>query len=207
MKAILVSKKFIGHMNPIVRQTVQKCEKKLRPKIPYVIDVAPTNDKFVIKKMGGSTGWTPSNQKINLDVSTESRHWKKSLESSVAHEFNHVIRMQYLGLNSSNEFTMIDTVAFEGLAQVFEEEITEKQSPYSKAISEKEATKIWKSMKSYKKSDYYWTFFPNSWQKKYPLWCGYTVAYLIVKKRKSELDLTWTELMRLNSKKLVGKGL
>ena len=209
VRAAVVDDKLLKLTNPIIVRTLKNCESVLKQKKNYVVSVIPTNDEFVTKNMGGATGLTVNFGKISIHVSTRSKNWKSSLKSTVAHEFNHIIRIHYLNLHDLEKNRLIDTIASEGLAQVFEEEITGRRSTYSKSVTSGTAKRIWKIMKSYNKNDYYDKFFinGNDKTKEYPLWCGYTVAYLIVKKRKMELGLSWPELMKMGAKELVENGL
>lgn len=207
MKAILSNEKFLRLVNPIANKTLRKCEEILKPAKNYAVAIGPTLDSFVIKKMDGSTGYTEDKQRMAIALSTRPKNWRKGLESTLAHEFNHIIRLQYLNKNNFYNDKLIDSIASEGLAQVFEEEVTGKRPPYASAISKKVAKQLWAKIRTYKEDDYFSRFFVNLSDKKYPHWCGYTIAYLIIKRRRKEIGFSWKKLMNMPSKKLVDAGL
>ncbi|MDE1870381.1 MAG: hypothetical protein KGH71_05385 [Candidatus Micrarchaeota archaeon] len=207
MKAILADEKFLRLVNPIAQKTLKKCEAVLKPNESYAVSITPTSDPFIIKKMNGASGFTSNRQKMSIEISTKAKNWKKWLSNVLVHEFNHIVRMQRLNIRGYYGGTLSGSIAMEGLAMVFEEEITGNLPPYAHAVSKKKASLLWAKIRKYKKADYYRRFFTNAGDPKYPLWCGYTIAYLIVKKRKKELGVPWKKLIGMPTEELVRSGL
>ena len=206
---IVPTAKFISEVKPVVKAALSECERVLRLRKKVQINLLHTTDQFVIKKMGGTTGFTPNAGTINISINTKTKGWKKSLKSTAAHEYNHAARLQATNTDPY-EYSLRETIAFEGLAQVFEEELTGELPSHAKAISKEKARKLWKKIKPLlgkKDYDIYYRVFLKEKDKEFPHWGGYTLSYLIIKKRKEELGFGWNKLMKLNSKKLVGKGL
>jgi uncharacterized protein YjaZ len=199
---------FLKAVRPVLRKSVEECNRVLPLKKPIMINLAKSFEKFVIQKMDGGHGRTVDMGNIELFVSTEAKNWKQSVRSTIAHEFNHAARLQYTR-KSWEGFKVIDTIASEGLAQCFAEQVTGYKAPYSHAISEKKARAVWRNIKPLLgKADHeiYKTIFLLD-SKKFPHWSGYTVSYMIVKKKVEELGLPWEKLMRMDSRSIVGKGL
>lgn len=199
---------LLKRVEPIVKSALKKCEKALKPLNKIKFNITTTSDEFITKRMGGTSGFTHNKKTIEIKVNPSARGWPQSLKSTIAHEFNHALRFQLTGKGFEN-YTLRDTIALEGLGQCFEEEMFGKTPPWAKAISKDKAIRLWKKImpKLRNKSfDFYSKLFFGK-GKEFPLWGGYTISYLIVKKRKEELDLSWKELMKLSSKKLIGNGL
>ena len=192
MKAIMAEAKFLRLVNGVANQTLGRCEALLRPLKHYVVSISPAIDPFVSKRMLGATGFTYNMQRMNVMVDVGVSTWRRALEGSIAHEFNHIIRMQYLGIRSSYGYSLADAVTSEGLAMLFAEEMTGNRFPYTAKMSQRRMREVWEKMHVYKKGDYYNRFFTNAWDKTYPLWCGYAVSYEIIKRRKEELLLSTT---------------
>lgn len=208
--SIQPTKEFLGEVSPIVEDGLRKSLKLLKLKKKINVHVSWTDSKYIIKKLGGSSGYTTDEKNIHIDINTKTKGWENSVLNTISHEFNHTARMQYIGKDYSNkDWFLVDTMALEGLGQVFEEVVTEKTAPYSKAISQQKALKLWKVFRPqlFKFSDNFYRELFFGYENKYPHWAGYTISYLIVKKRVAELGLNWEKLVGLDSKKLIGKGL
>lgn len=208
MHYIQPTKEFLSKVNPVLDGAFSRCQNFLKLEKKIYIHLSFTDDKYVVGRMGGASGRTLDKKNIQISVNTKPKTWKSAVLSTAAHEFNHAIRMQYTKKEIDKDWKLIDTIALEGLGQICEEEITGKKAPYSKAVSREKAKKLWQGVKprtlSFSDSFYRKLFF--GWKKLYPVWGGYTMSYLIVKKRREELGLGWEELMKLDSKKLIGKG-
>ena len=206
---ICPNEKFLSEVKPVVKKTLERCEKFLKPKRKYFVVISPTYDTFVKTEMGGSSGNTDDvGKNMFVSVNTENKEWKRSFIGSVSHEFNHIVRLQSAGKNFF-KFSIAEMIALDGLAQCFEEDMSGYKAPYSNAITISEAKRLWKKIKSKLNNidPYFYRklFFGD--YKSFPHWGGYTLSYLIVKKRKEELGLSWPELMKIDAKKLIGDGL
>ncbi len=169
----------------------------------------PDSSEAVATRMQGSSGWTHSGDDVDIYLNTKVIGWRKALKRSVVHEFNHAIRMQRTG-KRSGELTLLDTVALEGLAQCFEKDVCGALPPYARAISISRAQKIWFIVKpELGKNDdpFYRRLFFATGDKDFPLWSGYTLSYLIVKRRMKQLGYGWSTIMSCNSAEIVGPGL
>ncbi len=205
---ICPDEKFLSEVKPVVKKTLERCEKILKPKEKYSVVISPTFDKFITNKMGGTSGFTFQDSKtISIVVNRSAKDWRDSLEKTVAHEFNHIIRFEMVK-KKELKYSLLDRLAFDGLAECFEFEVTGQTCQCAKSLSEIVAKKLWRRIKpklNLISLDLCNQIFYGS--KYFPHWGGYTLSFLIVKKKKEELGINWNKLMQMNSKKLIGNGL
>lgn len=182
-----------------IEKILKKCTKFLVLKSDLTFIVVNTSNEFVKRKMMGVTGYTWGKHVISIEINIGNPRWIYAIAGTVAHEFNHSARFNYI----KGDFTLEDTIAFEGLAQCFETKVTKKLPPWSKAITKDEAQKVWLDIQPRLKSKssklYRDLFFGSN---KFQKWSGYTLSYIVVKKQLSNLD--WNDAIKLNSKVLLG---
>lgn len=169
------------------------------------IYVFPTNNSFVINKMGGSTGITTNKNTIYLEI-FPTKNWKKEFESTIIHEMVHVImKYEYNRKNSVGEALIHD-----GMAENFRESLLGGREPFTKAISKKKAIEIFEELKpilSKEDTDelHAEIFFGAG---KYPLWSGYTIGYYLVKdylkeKYGSRNKTNWKEVFNTKPREIL----
>ncbi len=186
---------------PIIKVAIKKSTKLLAPRSNVTFIVVSTFDDFVKNKMDGVAGYTYSYKLVSLRVNTASTKWKRGLIDVVAHEFNHTVRrsmIKYVDLR--------EDLASEGLAQTFAEQISRKLPPWSKALSISRARTVAKKYKPHLKSrsnKLYARVFWSVNDKEFPHWSGYTISYLMAKKRLSELKMDWNDVMKLKAKEII----
>jgi uncharacterized protein YjaZ len=199
-RCLVVYESSIKEAVPIIEKALKRCVKILTPKSDITVIVVNSADEFVKNRMLGVAGYTLNNHIISFEINTDNSKWKKALTGTVAHEFNHALRFNFI----NGRFSLRDSMAFEGLAQCFEVEINRKVPPWSRALTKGKAEKVWVKIKPYLNSRsgkvYREIFFGS---RKFPQWSGYTVSYIIVRKRLSVLKISWNEAIKLDSKKLV----
>ncbi|HEX5430088.1 MAG TPA: DUF2268 domain-containing putative Zn-dependent protease [Patescibacteria group bacterium] len=164
------------------------------------IYVFPTFSTFVKKNMGGTTGTTPWKNTMLVFIDPK-KNWKKYLAGTFIHEYNHAAAFQYHTWTS-----LINKLVFEGLAEVFLEEI-DPHAPLKigPMLSLQRSKKIYSGIKSKSNSKsvklYNEIFYDN---KKYPLWAGYSIGYWIVKTfREKNLTLSWKDILKLSHKTIL----
>lgn len=77
-------------------------------------------------------GYAPSAGVVFIDLEPENPqfvHWKNRLPSTVAHELNHAARWRTVGYGP----TFLETLVSEGLATVYEAQMTNQVPPYARA--------------------------------------------------------------------------
>ncbi len=207
-RVVAIYEKRLREASQLVKDGLTKLPRLLKTDKDLVIIISATKDEFVKSRMGGVGGYTPNDHGIFIRVNTESRKWRDSLSGTMAHEFNHLIRFQKM--KGREKATLLTSLIFEGLAQCFEEDVTGKLRPWSKALTKAEATKVWKKIKGKLNSDSrdlnYRLFFKRD-DIEFPLWSGYTIGYLLVRKRINELGNGWSSIMDMKSEEFVGKGI
>jgi len=196
-------------VRPIVHEAVASAQIVLPIETDVLLTVAPDLREAVTKYMHGSTGWTPDSQHVRIVVNTGTEGWQKSLKSTVAHELNHTVRHHRIGTHRG-QLTMLDTIAFEGLAQCFETEVCGKRPPYATSLSTRQARRTWSlvedNLDSLDEGLYRRIFFARN-DKEVPTWAGYGISYMLVHRMKKRSGLGWNELMGLSSEEIVGSGI
>lgn len=184
-----------------IKKSLQKAYLVLPSKKFIKIFIFPTLQTFVKNRMFGSSGYTPSKDSIHIYLSANPVSRNKmvsAVKKTLVHEYNHAVRLQhFLNLPS---MTLLETLIFEGLAENFTTEMTDKKlSPWASALTEKSAREIFKKIKrllgSNSKKTYYSVFFEN---KRFPLWTGYSIGYWMVKNfRQRNQNVKWPEIIRI----------
>ncbi len=202
---IVVYEIRVGDALPYIKHGAMKASKLLTTENDIIVTVSYSDDNFVKRKMDGVNGFTSNGYALWLGINTGSPDWRESVEGTVIHEFNHAIRFQRT--RKTRNLNLADRLALEGLAQCFAEELTGVTRPWSDAISEAEAKRVWDKIKGkldVKSRDLSFRIFLNNDDKEFPHWSGYTISYLIIKKRLKELKgKDWNEVIGKSSKALM----
>ena len=205
-KAIIICQRELKPTLPLARTSLSKAAAKLQTSNDIILMISTTSDKFVSESMQGVSGFTHNDHTISILVNTESNKWKEAMGGTIAHEFNHVVRFQ--GTAMAQDRSLRASLAFEGLAQCFEEEMTGKLKPWSTAINENQAKAIWKRIKGSLDSesrDLYTDLFIRKDAKRFPHWAGYALGYLIVKKTLAKnAKKGWKWAITASPKELIG---
>src|SRR3989344_4961999 len=134
-----------GQIKRNIFKTVQKCYKKLPISTPPLfIFVFPWVGPFDQgdRTMGYVTGFTPRKNIFHIFISPD-KFSPKSLQQTVAHEFNHIAFFHsHPSLHpdvKSPKSTILDVLIWEGLAENFNEEITKIMSLFSKILNATQA--------------------------------------------------------------------
>jgi len=153
------------------------------------------------KDFGGVMGVAPYSCVIHLYISPD--NWSsESLSNTITHELNHTI-FYYNHFDNFANYSLIETILMEGLAENFREKVLDnkKPAPWSIALNKEKAFKELESLKllliSKDKNLHKDVLFGNE---KYKKWTGYSVGYWLVKdfidKRP---DLSWNQIIKLDS--------
>lgn len=130
----------------------------------------------------------------------------KTLASTVAHELNHTIFFYY-HYEKLNNYTLLDRMIIEGLAENFREQVIESTpSPWAIALTYKESTDILNSMTTEdlfsKDQNLIKEILFGS--DEYKPWTGYSVGYWLIKKLiQKNPHMSWDEIMKLESKNIL----
>lgn len=157
------------------------------------IFIFPTNSKFVLEKMNGSSGRLIWKNVIYINVHPK-KDWQKNVKSTLAHEIAHNLQAEY-----SYDMTIGDAIIFEGIAENFQEHfIGEVENPWAHLLSKNEAghfLKIMVSLLKNKYTDSYKEVFYGTGE--YPLWMGYSIGYHLVKDYLLRSKISWKKLFLL----------
>lgn len=128
-----------------------------------------------------------------------------ALTNTVAHELNHTI-FYYHHFNHFNNYTLLDEIIIEGLAENFKEQIGDKTpAPWAIALSRKKAFNALASVDQLLSSRdsrlHQNVLFGN---KKYARWTGYSIGYWLIKELiQKKQDYSWEKIMKLSSKEIL----
>ncbi len=185
----------------IISETIEKCNEKLPVPTKNFIFVHPylttKDDKVFDGVMGVAVYSCVFHLFVNLD-----QYSKKSIENTVAHELNHTI-YYYHHYDDFNNYTLLDEVLLEGLAENFREEYFDPEvSKWAGALTKDQAFDVLKESKDILESRDQKVIkeflFGND---KYQRWTGYSVGYWLVKNYiERNPELSWDEIMKRDSR-------
>ncbi len=175
-----------------IQGVLVECQKKL-PIGPVYIFLFPTFNPTVKEKTEGITGFCPWQNTIHIFIHPEARQIRTPLFSVVAHEYNHAAIRRYHKWE-----TLLDSLIYEGLAEIFQEEITRKSCPCTRAIPESKLQTYLNQIRPHlhsKDQELIRAVFMGG--KGFPLWLGYSLGYWLVKRFLAKLDRKdWPEIIR-----------
>jgi uncharacterized protein YjaZ len=171
----------------IITDALAACNKHLKND-SMTIYVQPFEGGFmsyVIKKMGGVSGFTAGGKSILLSIDPTVSNWSNMLAHALAHEYHHatwtVMNFKKQGLSD-----LLSDLVFEGRADSYANIIYPTiGAPWDTAISAKKQMDLWTKIKPSLKDTtgmmYYKVMF-GDWQDyaDYPMWGGYSLGFSIV---------------------------
>ena len=191
-------------LNKLISNALIKSYKVL-PSPHTNIFVFPTFSSFVKHQMKGSTGYSPYKNTIHMYVYPEKViGWQQEISNTIAHEYTHSVVMRHHKWR-----TLLDSLAYEGLAEHFRERIVGGgRAPWTIAISKEQIQRYWRELKPQINSKdyklYHKVFFEG---KSYPRWTGYTIGYNIFKSfLKNEKSKDWKQIVKNNSTQILAKS-
>ena len=207
-KAIVIYEKSLGEAVPFIKEGMRKSSRLLKTDNDIIINVSLTKDNFVRNEMSGVAGFTPNSYTMFINIYPKSG-WREVIIGTVAHEFNHTVRFQ--NISHWKSMTLLKDLAMEGSAQCFEEDATGIVRPWSVALTENQAERIWMKLKDrldVESKDLHDRVFLKKNDREFPHWAGYTISYLVVKKKLNDLGKTdWNSIIKMKPEALVGEGL
>jgi uncharacterized protein YjaZ len=208
---LIVYEKSMADAVPIIKDALKKSAALLEAPADITFKVVATDDKVIRDRLDGSGGSTVTPTNITITVFNENvRSWRDAIVSSVAHEYSHAVRgYSYTDENGKPKvFDLKECLAAEGLAQCFEIEVNGGLIlKYTREISRKAAVRAWTDLKGrLGETGLYWAVF-EGYGGEFPLWTGYTLAYLIVSRNIKDLGGDWNEITKLDAETLIGDGL
>lgn len=188
----------------VISETVGKCNEKLTVPTKNFVFVHPyftaEEDKVFEGVMAVAVYSCVFHLFINLD-----EYSKKSIENTVAHELNHTI-YYYHHYNDFNNYTLLDEILLEGLAENFREQYFDsKVSKWAGALTKTEALNLLEEsrdiLQSRDRNLIKGFLFGNEMYQK---WTGYSVGYWLAKEfMDNNKDLSWDELMKVEPSRFV----
>lgn len=183
----------------IIASSLNECNKVL-PTTKTIIYIFPGFSDFIKTDLNGVGGFSPWKNTIIIDINPSAKEWKKALENTLTHEYNHSVARKY------HEWeTVLDGFIFEGFAEKFREEILGGKEPWTHAVSKEECLEFFKKLKdklNSKDQDLYMEIFFGS--KNYPHWLGYSLGYQIVDSYlKNTEKINWRKLIKIKPKEIL----
>lgn len=204
-KAHVIYAEGLEEALPYIKTGLIKSSGLLAATNDIIIDVAHTRSEFIRDEMDGVSGETSDGHLMHLVVNTASEMWKSAVEGTVAHEYAHVVRFQTAGTGKGD---LAESIVTEGLAQCFEETATGVLRSWSQAITVSQAKEILTKIKNRldeRSWDFHNRLFFSTDDKEFPHWSGYTISYLLVKKRLPDPDnIDWNEMVKSPPEILLG---
>jgi len=137
---------------------------------------APNN---VIKELGVG-GYTASSHLIYVSINPKFPIKEISLLSCLLHEMHHTVRWRKPGFGK----TLKEVLITEGLATLFEEEITGKTPIYAKVKYDEKCVELANKEFDNSKFNYYDWFVGGDKEKGISRWFGYSYGYQLAKRQK-----------------------
>ncbi len=183
-----------------ITKTIEKCNDILSIPTKNFIFVHPyfttEHDKIFDGVMAVAVYSCVFHLFVNLD-----EYSKKSIENTVAHELNHTI-YYYYHYNDFNNYTLLDAILLEGLAENFREQYFDPAiSKWAGALRKDEAFEILRKsedlLNSRDQEKIQAFLFGNS---EYKRWTGYSVGYWLVKEyMHKNKHVSWDMLMKMDA--------
>ena len=148
----------------------------------------------------GIVGHTYSGHIIHISLDPKHEIKKSDIVSTLVHEFHHAVRWQKIGFGT----TLGDLIINEGLACLFEQELTGEAPIYTRVkVSDSNASKIALELMNDKYDRGAWFFGTN---KNIPRWFGYSYGYNLCKVYANKHNLTAAEMVAVNPEVLLIAG-
>jgi len=186
----------------IIERVIEKSNEILPVPTKNFVFVFPYLPSSKDEAFGGVMGVAPYSCVLHLFL--DPAKWSKVvLENTVAHELNHTI-YYYYHYDSFGDYTVLDEMLIEGLAECFREQIIDPApSPWATALTREQAREVLLKMgdevfSSKDKSLIKDILFGNE---NYERWTGYSVGYWLAKSFiEQEKNLSWEEIMKTSSR-------
>ncbi len=192
------------------KKEIKDCIEKIVVKCNTYLSIPTKNYIFVLPYLpmekdsvfGGVMGFSPYSCVFYVFLSP--KLWSlKSLADTVAHELNHTI-FYYYHYDTLNNYTLLDGMVLEGLAENFRECVLsdDTPAPWASALTQEKAfTTLDKMDKKilFSKDKHLINnvLFGND---SYEHWTGYSIGYWLIKKLLHKTpELSWEEVMKLSS--------
>ena len=179
-------KPYADELKSIAKSAVEAVKKLLPIKNVDIVFYDNPGATFNEDGLGGIGGFTPNAHIVFVSLNPRHSHFRNSLKNELfymlVHELHHTIRWQ----KQVEGDTLLEAMIFEGLADHFAMEVTERKTPtiYSNALTPeqkkiflKKASQEWVKP-SYNHNVWFYGATPNE----IPRWTGYTLGYELVEK-------------------------
>ncbi len=194
-----VSDKQCRDSKKIINSAIRRCHERLpHPELPVFVLVFPWfPGKTDSKLFEGVMGMAPYVQTIHLYIQPAG-FTMQSLEQAVVHEYSHLLFYYH---NPQERYTLGETLVFEGIAEVFREEIVGGDpAPWSVALTQREAMKQFTPLKErlHEKDEVLQqeVLYGDG---EYKRWTGYSIGYYIVKTfREEHGDMPWSAILQMS---------
>lgn len=170
--------------NEIVEQAIKKASTTLEIKTNPKIALGYTHDNFTIDTLGGVSGETFNDEKIDINFNSEPHSWKDNLRRTSAHEYAHT---QFFQTNPRRRNDPLWKVIL-GEAQstnLAEKCFPEAKPPTIKAADNKQLEKYWPQVRDRMSEEMGWNneiLFSDFYNYDLPMYYGYSLAFQIGQK-------------------------
>lgn len=178
--------KIVGDIKDSFRQAKLSCESKISINgVDIIVVDAPYN---VIPELGVG-GYTPAQNLIYISIDPSHDIKKDDIYTTMLHELHHAARWSKPGYG----YTLKEALLSEGLAALFEEEVTGNTPIYVKGpITKKQISSTEEYLESSNYNHFEWFIAGNEF---IPRWFGYAYGYILAKEAVSKRGMSASELV------------
>jgi uncharacterized protein YjaZ len=179
-----------------IREVISRCQNIVSADKTHIF-LFPTFSKFVRDEMSGITGFTPWKNTIHVYINFLEKNWKRVLRGTIFHEYCHSVMFSHHEWN-----TNLDTLIFEGMAELFREEnLGGENPPWISVFTIEKGREIFSEISSRLGES---NLFDSNTETDLPLWTKYTLGYQIVTSfRKKHPNISWSDLVKFSPKEIL----
>ncbi len=204
----IANEEFYNTVETVIEESLETCMELLPTQEKIITHIG--HNPFYNEDMQGAYGYATDGENMYIFVNPEVSSWRKGVEATVAHEYNHCIRHQHMGTEWPS-YTVRDLIALDGLAQIFEEKAFGELPKYLKNVDEEDLKPTWEATKPHlDEKDENNEIYQGIWlgeREEIPYCAGYKMSFVIVRDKIEELGISLDKAMKLSSEKLIGNGL
>lgn len=183
-----------------IAHTAQKCAGQLNASEAAHVFIFPWVGHSYDGDFKGVTGYAPFANTVHLYVSPD-RYELDAIEDTLAHEYSHAVYLR----EHAEEFTLLQSMVFEGMADAFQEAVTGRPAAaWSRALNEAQQVELFAELEPRLNDTdfelYQKVFFGSE---KFPRWTGYAFGYAMITAYLAEFPQTsWEALMRVPAQEI-----
>jgi len=174
-------KQNLEETEKIIRETVEKSSTVLGVNTEPDVALGFTHKPFTKNTLGGVSGETFEDGKVDIRFNSEVDGWKENLRRTMAHEYAHTHFFQIKPRNSNDELWKV--ILGEAQATNLAEKcFPNAEPPTISAVTQEELREYWSKVKNLMEEEMGWNnrvFFSDFYNSEIPMYYGYSLAFRI----------------------------